>query len=58
MVADVTKDLIISEFDEFLDRAEIGYMDDCSKIIRKIHYVESLKYLENANSIFEYLKND
>jgi hypothetical protein len=58
MIATVTKNLIISEFDEFLDRSEIGYMDDYSNIIRKIHFLESLKDLKNTQSIFEYLKNE
>jgi hypothetical protein len=58
MIADAIKELVIEEFDKFLDNAEIGRIEDYTNIKRKIYFLESIRDLDNVNTIFEYLQNE
>jgi hypothetical protein len=58
MIADAIKELVIEEFDRFLDNAEIGRIEDYTNIKRKIYFLESIRDLDNVNTIFEYLQNE
>lgn len=55
MDVDVVKKKVISDFQFFLQRLEVGYIEDYQHILSEIAFIESSDYYNNKQQIIEFL---
>ena len=48
----------IKDFQKFLKRLEVGYVDDYSMILNTISFIQTCQYFDKPNKIYEFLMNN
>lgn len=49
---------VINEFNDYLDKAAIGYEGNYEMILHKIAFIQSYQSFDKINFIYEFLKNN
>ena len=52
---DALKKKAIKDFQKFLKRLEVGYVDDYSMILNIISFIQTCQYFDKPNKIYEFL---
>lgn len=55
---DALKKKAIKDFQKFLKRLEVGYVDDYSMILNIISFIQTCQYFDRPNKIYEFLMNN
>lgn len=48
----------IKDFQKFLNRLELGYVDDYSTILNTISFIQTCRYFDKPDKIYEFLINN
>lgn len=52
------KQKVIEDFDEYIKQLNIGYINDYSKILHEISFIQMYSSLDYIDPIYEYLMNN
>lgn len=55
---DALKQSVVRDFQKFLDRLELGYVDNYDMIIHKISFIQNQDKFEHIGKVYEYLINN
>ena len=48
---------VIKDYENFVKRLNIGYVDNYDNILHKIMFIQNYQYLDKRDPIYEYLIN-
>ena len=49
---------VIKDYENFVKRLNIGYVDNYDNILHKIMFIQNYQYLDKIDPIYEYLINN